>query len=35
MAVELGRFITEQLARLPQDHPDRPFLAALHSTVDA
>jgi Single-strand binding protein family len=35
MAVELGRFITEQLSRLPENHPDRPFISALHSTLSA
>lgn len=35
MAAELGRFINEQLTRLPADHPDRRFLAALAQTVTA
>jgi len=35
MAVELRRFITEQLARLPEHHPDRPFLSALQGAVSA
>jgi primosomal replication protein N len=35
MAVELDHFLTEQLARLPEDHPDRPFVAALAQTVVA
>lgn len=35
MAIELQRFLTDQLARLPADHPDRRFLAGLASTVTA
>jgi hypothetical protein len=29
MAVQLGKFITEQLAKLPQEQPDRKFIDGL------
>ena len=35
MAVELGHFIADQLARLPENHPDRAFIAGLGTVVGA
>jgi hypothetical protein len=35
MASELEHFLTDQLAQLPENHPDRPFLAAQKALVDA
>ncbi|HLZ28549.1 MAG TPA: single-stranded DNA-binding protein [Chloroflexota bacterium] len=35
MAAELERFIADQLARLPTDHPDRRFLAGLRQAASA
>jgi hypothetical protein len=35
MATELGKFFSDQLARLPQDHPDRRFLEGLATSVAA
>lgn len=33
MATELGRFLSEQLASLPADHPDRAFLGHIERTT--
>jgi single-stranded DNA-binding protein len=35
MAVEFGHFLSEQLDKLPADHPDRPFLVGLQQVVGA
>mgnify|MGYP001182391133 CR=1 FL=1 len=35
MAAELGKFLSDQLARLPHDHPDRRFLEGLAASVAA
>ena len=35
MAIELERFLADQLARLPETHPDKPFLAAQKALVAA
>ena len=35
MAVELGRFLADQLTILPDTHPDRRFLTGLHAAVTA
>src|SRR5690242_20455979 len=35
MAVEAHQFYQDLLARLPQDHPDRPFLEGVAQTVSA
>jgi len=33
--VELEHFLQDQLERLPEDHPDRPFLTAQHDLITA
>lgn len=33
MAVELGRFIAEQLKTLPINHPDRKFIEGMHKAT--
>lgn len=35
MAAELGKFLSEQLAKLPSDHPDRVFLEGIEKTTAA
>jgi len=33
--IELEHFLQDQLQRLPEEHPDRPFLSAQHDLVTA
>ncbi len=35
MAVELGTFISEQLKKLPSNHPDRPFLDGMRQVTQS